>query len=134
MTALGNDFKVLIANLGLSPEEFADKIGVGKSAVYKVIRGETKKVSAAMARKIIAQFPQVSMDDLLNHKSSKVSENPLIINGVTITMDQIAAHSASDEEAFLSHKYFSNLIDLKVMKKLNELLRNPDKLDNFLNS
>ncbi len=54
----------LLDELQLSPEEFGDKIDVGKSSIYKLLRGDTKKLTSRMATKINNAFPNFSLDYL----------------------------------------------------------------------
>lgn len=63
---VGSRIESLITNLALTPEEFADNIGVGKSTIYKLIRGDTKKITVSMAKKINSAFPEYSVDFLLS--------------------------------------------------------------------
>ena len=53
-------FRSLLIELKLNPEDFGNKIGAGKSSVYKLLRGDTKKVTRSMAKRISFVFPQFS--------------------------------------------------------------------------
>lgn len=63
---VGHHMENILTNLGLTPEEFADTIGVGKSSVYKIIRGDTKKFTRNIAEKINDVFPQFSVQYILS--------------------------------------------------------------------
>ncbi|GAB4165645.1 MAG: hypothetical protein Tsb0033_27460 [Winogradskyella sp.] len=62
-------FQSLLIALKLTPEEFSEQIGVGKSSVYKLLRGETKSITLNMARKISNQF-DYSIEYLLSFNKS----------------------------------------------------------------
>ncbi|MDD7888042.1 hypothetical protein [Flavivirga sp. 57AJ16] len=70
---LSKKIERLINELQLSPEKFGDKIGAGKSSIYKLLRGDTKKLTSKMAAKINSAFPQYSLEYLngLNYDTSK---------------------------------------------------------------
>ena len=61
-------FRSLLTELKLTPEDFANKIGVGKSSSYKLLRGDTKKITLSMAKRISVVFPQYSPEYLVELK------------------------------------------------------------------
>ena len=61
---LAENLKNILTDLQLTPEDFGLKIGVGKSTIYKMLRGDTKKLTNNMAQKINSFFPQYSVDYL----------------------------------------------------------------------
>ncbi|MEM7485841.1 MAG: helix-turn-helix transcriptional regulator [Bacteroidota bacterium] len=68
---IGQSINAILVDLTLTPEEFADQIGVGKSTIYKIIRGDTKKITKNMAEKISNIFPQYSVHFLMSLNSQK---------------------------------------------------------------
>ncbi|TGV01320.1 hypothetical protein [Flavivirga rizhaonensis] len=61
---LSEKIEKLIHELQLSPEEFGNKINVGKSSIYKLLRGDIKKLTSKMAAKINSAFPEYSLEYL----------------------------------------------------------------------
>lgn len=75
---VGEKLDQLLTSLAITPEDFADEINVGKSAIYKLLRGDTKKITVLMAKKINQRYPQFSVEYLrsLNKSDdSGVGEN-----------------------------------------------------------
>ncbi|WP_346881344.1 hypothetical protein [uncultured Algibacter sp.] len=68
---VGIKLQKIIDELEITPEHFSLNIGVGKSSIYKVLRGDTKKITKTLAEKINAFYPQFSISKLLslNHKT-----------------------------------------------------------------
>jgi len=65
----------ILDELKMTPEDFGKAIGVGKSSVYKLLRGDTKKITKNFARKINAVFSKYSVEYLLslNYQSRSVN-------------------------------------------------------------
>jgi len=76
---VGHKLENLLIALAVTPEEFASNISVGKSSIYKILRGDTKKLTVSMAKKISEAYPQYSVDFLLEMnksvQNSDVGEN-----------------------------------------------------------
>lgn len=72
----GENFNNLIVKTGLTPEQFSQHIDVGKSTVYKIIRGDTKKISMSMANKINKAFPQFSVEYILTLNDTNENKAP----------------------------------------------------------
>ncbi|MEN1784653.1 MAG: helix-turn-helix transcriptional regulator [Bacteroidota bacterium] len=117
---IGDAFKAFIISQGLSPEEFADKLSVGKSSIYKIIGGQTKKISFEMAKKINKVF-QVPIEEVLqmNTKTSSAAEatNPAGVKGLS------PADKTTISSAFLLHE--EEVVEIPVVKLWlkNELLK-----------
>jgi len=69
---IGANLELLLNELELTPEEFGDAVGVGKSPIYKLLRGDVKKITKRMAQRINNAFPQYEVDYLLSFNFKKI--------------------------------------------------------------
>lgn len=67
MTAIDVIQKVITDN-NLNVSQLADSIGVHPTSFYEINSGKVKELSAQLAKKINAKFPQYSLDYLLTGK------------------------------------------------------------------
>lgn len=58
-------FKELLLKLGLSPSEFADRIGVQRSSISHIVSGRNKP-SIDFLEKILAEFPDIDLKWLIS--------------------------------------------------------------------
>mgnify|MGYP003112983674 CR=1 FL=1 len=70
---VGDKLNSILISLGLTPEEFAHEIGVGKSSVYKILRGDTKKFSRNIAERIAHNYDQYSVQFILSLNKNDTS-------------------------------------------------------------
>jgi len=63
---IGANLELLLNELELTPEEFGDAVGVGKSPIYKLLRGDVKKITKRMAQRINNAFPQYDINYLIS--------------------------------------------------------------------
>ena len=119
----------------ISAAVLAETAGIGKSAMYRIIRGETSKISTKTAIRIETKFPQYSFEWLTKEevpeKSEKVrSENStsdgeigLIKEGVKFNKEELALHFAINEDEFMKMKIFSNVIEKRVVERILEIVK-----------
>lgn len=72
----GTNLNAFLTYIETTPEEFSKRIGVGKSAIYKILRGDTKKITVAMARKMNIGYKDYSTEYFLtlNNKDITISD------------------------------------------------------------
>lgn len=120
---VGEHLNNILTSLAVTPEDFADSIGVGKSTIYKLLRGDTKKFTVSMAKKISEVYGEYSIEYLLslnNRGYDKKADESYFENGKV----------AKNEYEI---KYFKLLEEhQKLHKENNRLLKENFKLKNRL--
>lgn len=115
-------FRTFLTEIQLTPEEFSATIGVGKSAVYKILRGDTKKISERLAQKIHKNFPKYTVDYL---KSFNYNDNQLNVistaNG-TIEVGKIVDIILTNYDKFLANENFKTLLKNHAKKEILNFL------------
>lgn len=114
--------QVIINQLELTPEEFSIKIGVGKSSIYKILRGDTKKITRTLAEKINSAFPQYTIKELLSYNYStlsdtKTNEPGSVYNGslFKLVYETILYHDDLMKiEQYKNH--IDNIVNIKLSK------------------
>lgn len=110
-------FRYLINTLGLSPESFAISLGVGKSGIYKILRGETKKISSSLAKKIISKYPQYEYEEIMAFND--VSDEELIFKGDTkIEVQKIVDIITDNIDKFKKNEDFNNILKEHTLSTL----------------
>ncbi|XRE42373.1 hypothetical protein ACIVBQ_000577 [Tenacibaculum discolor] len=117
-----DNFRKLLDSLNLSPEEFANELNIGKSGVYKILRGETKKVSDGLAKKISERFSELSYEEIKN--LNKTEDVIVLKDDGEIEVQKIVDIVIDNYSKFESNKDFKELIldryHLKSLKKYLE--------------
>ncbi len=114
---VGKKFEEILNELKLTPESFGITIGVGKSSIYKLLRGDTKKITKSFAEKINSKFPEYSIPYLLslNFEGKQVSE---FNNEEKLTEEEIKTVS---RVLLLKEKQISNVPFFKKWLKEKQL-------------
>lgn len=133
------ELKKILIELKVTPEEFANNIGVGKSAIYKLLRGDTKKLTKNLAEKINAVYPNYQIDYLVSLNYPKkgnvvLQEQGIIKDGVCFSLDEVISFVVENEEELMKNKIFKNIIEIKVSKRIAEITSSRINLENYLNS
>ena len=116
----------LIISLGLTPEDFAEDIGVGKSGIYKILRGETKKISSTLARKIEAKYSQFTYEEIMSFNN--LSDDELIFKGDTkIEVQKIVDIITDNLSKFKGNADFQDILKQYHLETLNEYRRTLEK-------
>ena len=114
------NFKLFLDDLNLTPEEFGNKIGTGNSGIYKILRGDTKKISNKLCNKILEAFPQFTLSDIKALNSSqkviKLKEEGEI--RVQKVVDMIIQHY----DEFEQNKDFKRMLERHSIRKFTEYL------------
>ncbi|MEM7487082.1 MAG: helix-turn-helix domain-containing protein [Bacteroidota bacterium] len=127
-----NDLQDILNDIGISGTDFAQAIGVGKNAVYKLLRGDTKKITPDMAKKINNKYPQYAINFLLGlnriKKDTSNQNEDLASFVVNEPTPDYAAHDDLEIEKFvdalLSSKKGVRILVDKLSVKHNELMEN----------
>ena len=119
-------FQLIIKKEKLTPTEFGDKIAMGKSGVYKVLKGETKKLRRSSAENINKVFPRYSvealmlMDDLVDSSEKKLEyiqheDNVAIKAGTSgiVTISEIVDFLVRNKDQVEKDQKFNLYIELK---------------------
>ena len=112
---VGRELQKIINEVGLSPENFAEKIGVTKGGLYKVIGGDTKKITPALAKKISKAYPKYSVQDLLalNHKSEFVLDESILSDKDKLS--QLARFLLENHDELMKDAAFEGYIKARVI-------------------
>ncbi len=122
------DIKALRKELGLSQSDFAEKIGVKLRTVQNYESGQTSPTAETLTKMFALSGRDVPASEMFS------SDNSLVVPGATVSMEQIALHVSKNEEYFLEHPIIKKIVDERVSRKVAYLIKNPDKLEDYLNS
>tara|TARA_R110002012_G_scaffold152263_1_gene312206 strand:+ start:464 stop:850 length:387 start_codon:yes stop_codon:yes gene_type:complete len=125
-----DDIRNIRESLSLSQTEFAKKIGVKLRTVQNYEAGKTSPTAETITKMFALKGDDKESSDIFK---KNVGTN-LIVPGATVSLDQIVLFVSENEEEFLNHPFIKKMIDEKVSRRLLYLLKNPDKLDEYLNS
>ena len=116
---VGDNLASLLNELQLTPEEFGDKVGVGKSPIYKLLRGDTKKITRRMAERMNLVFPQYEIDYLLSLNYNQETKTD---NDITQYSEEYLEKINNDSKFELSPKLLE-LFEKAILLKEEELLK-----------
>jgi predicted transcriptional regulator len=121
---IGHKLKLLLNEIHHTPEEFANKIEVGKSAIYKILRGDTKKISDKMASKITMAFPQYDLEYIkkMNFDTSHDDFIKIEDQG-QIEVQKIVDIIIDNYDKFESNEDFKNILDRYALQEFKEYQR-----------
>lgn len=117
---ISENFKLFLDDLNLTPEEFGNKIGVGNSGIYKILRGDTKKVSNKLCDKILEAFPQFTLSEIkaLNSTQKIIK----IKNEGQIEVQKIVDIIIQHYDEFEQNKDFEKILERYSLNKFSEYL------------
>ncbi|MCF2875405.1 MULTISPECIES: helix-turn-helix domain-containing protein [unclassified Tenacibaculum] len=116
------DIKQLRKELGLNQTQLAEKLGVSMRTVQNW-EGEQRN---------IPDWVSNSIRNLgVNDNSSKLI---LEKEGVKINIEELVTFIVNNEEAFMNEKAFTNIIEIKVAKKIAEITASKNTLLDYLKS
>ncbi|MCF6347033.1 MAG: hypothetical protein L3J20_01875 [Flavobacteriaceae bacterium] len=118
----------LIDKYGVTAYEIEQNTDLTAVGVQKIINGETLKPQKRTLD---------SITNYINKKYLGIGNDSNIINyleidGIKISISVIENYVVNNEEVFMKKKGFKNMIELRVAKKLLELVNNPEKIKEFL--
>lgn len=115
---LKDKINTIIVEQKISGVQFAEKIGIQKSAVYNILKGKTKKLNPETAKKIISVFSEYDYGWLMQEESveadkSKANE----LNAV-----EIAETVINNFDVLMKNKLFNSFIENIKLTARNEAL------------
>jgi len=133
---VGTSLESLIKELKLTPEEFGEAVGVGKSPIYKLLRGDVKKITKRMAERINNAFPEYEIDYLLSFNFSENDKDPQVdtspMNQIVLNEDEKLPPTIINlfekavllkEEDLLESQIISTWLSNKLLVAENKLLK-----------
>lgn len=120
----------LIDKYGVTAYEIEQNTDLTAVGVQKIINGETLKPQ----KRTLDSITNYINKKYLNLRNDSNILNYLEIDGVKIPMSVIENYVINNEDIFMQKKGFKNMIELRVTKKLLELVNNPEKIKEFLKS
>lgn len=104
-----------------NPKKFSEDLGFDRpERIYKILRGKAS-ISRKLASIINEKYPQYSIEWLLTGLNDKVDGIFYEKDGVKFFINEIINFIAEEEEEFMKRKIFSNIIEVRVAKKLAEI-------------
>ncbi len=128
---IGIELKKIIDKLEITPEEFSLNIGVGKSSVYKVLRGDTKKITKTLAEKVNLFYPEYTINDLLSLNQSKSSSDTNKSEEKKLS-GQNSNQLSEEHKRIISNAFLLNrreVMDIPIVKDVIENERLKTKID-----
>ncbi|CAL2085320.1 helix-turn-helix transcriptional regulator [Tenacibaculum sp. 190524A02b] len=114
-------FRNLLDELGVTPEEFGVKIGVGKSGIYKILRGDTKKISDKLSKKISEVYPQYSYEHIKSFNYTTTAAIAIDNEG-TIEVQKIVDIVIANYDSFTKNADFKDLLDRHALNAMKDYL------------
>lgn len=131
---VSTEFEKLLKELKLSPEDFGLAIGVGKSSIYKILRGDTKKITKNLAQKINFKFPQYTIEYLVSlnflGEGVKARDEEEILTAEEIKI--VSRVFLLKEKQILDVPFFKKWLKEKELKAKLEVYKDVEKLKNNL--
>ena len=126
--------KILIEQK-ITKSQLADSIGVNRSAIYKMLRGETKSINPNTAIKIEEKYPSYKYAWLVFDDPNSINTdndiNTCYSNLSFNNNTDVALHLIANEREFMDIQIFENFIEKKVLQRLLDIVKK-DKLKEFL--
>ncbi len=133
-----NRVKIVMEYFEMNKNSFSKEVGLSSNVTIGRILNEKRKPSTTTLKKITNRFKTVSLEWLKTGKGEMIQENPnpseifLLKDGMSISILEISDFVINNEEEFLKIQGFKNMVELKVTKKLLELVNDPEKFKKFL--
>lgn len=124
----------LLQELKLTPEEFSTTVKVGKSSIYKLLRGDTKRITKNLAEKINSEFPQYSVEELLALNFEEIQEkvkDTIFIKSLNkeISTEELAILVAKNIDKLKKEKVFYNAFVIEALQLLKEAQKDDGTID-----
>lgn len=130
---VGKKLDEILNELKITPEEFGLHIGVGKSSIYKILRGDIKKITKNFAKKVNKKFPQYSVDYLLSLNYEVFCEDIEATEEEKLTEDEIKIVSKVvllKEKQILKVPFFNKWLKEKKLEAKLEVYKELEALKN----
>ncbi len=130
--------KFIIKDLGFeNGKKFSESLGFSRpERIYRILRGQTS-ISRNLASIINEKNPQYSIDWLLtgfDNIDNNSSNNEVYYekDGVKFYVSEIINFLVEQEEEFMKRKTYSNIIEIKVAKKVAQITASKKSLLDYL--
>ena len=131
--------KEVIEFFEMNKNSFSKEIGLSNNVTIGRIINEKRKPSEATLLKIVQRFPSIDLDWLKTGKGTMLVkgyyEPPKIYyrkDNVSISLAEITNFVVENEKEFLKQKAIKNMIELRVAKKLLEVVKDIEKFKAFV--
>ncbi|CAM1344632.1 hypothetical protein [Tenacibaculum amylolyticum] len=115
-----------------NPKQFSEALGFERpERIYKILRGNAS-ISRNLASIINSKYPQYTKEWLLTGTKEKLDDIYYEKDGVKFFINEIINFVAEEEEEFMKRKIFSNIIEVRVAKKLAEITATKESLLAYL--
>ena len=117
---------------GVNASEFITKTGLSRSLYYSIKDGDKKTLRPEQSKLIADAFPNVTLEwlsGLIQNdtlKNNNGSETIIKSNLSQAEINEIAYKVVTNEEAFMNVKAFSNIIEVRVAKRLQQIMSNKE--------
>ena len=118
---LKDKINTIIVEQKISGVQFAEKIGIQKSAVYNILKGKTKKLNPETAKKIITVFSEYSYSWLMQDEGVKVNALP---KRGSLDAVEVAETVINNFDELMKNKLFNSFIENIKLAARNEALTN----------
>ena len=121
---LSDKIDFIIKEQALSPLEFAEKVGIGESSAYKMLRGDIAKMQMKTAKKINKAFPKYTIDWLMFDNEMTINdsllndEKAVYDRKKTTDLDKIVDVILENEPLLMQHKVFKLWLETKIQAQI----------------
>ncbi len=118
---LKDKINTIIVEQKISGVQFAEKIGIQKSAVYNILKGKTKKLNPETAKKIITIFSEYSYSWLMQDEAVKAKAFPKNSSLDVVEVTEIVINNFDE---LMKNTLFNSFIENIKLTARNEALTN----------
>lgn len=102
---------------------------VSEPTIGRILSGATKKPSDRIVDEIYNSLTNESNTNNLFPKDTEVYFEK---DGLRVSVNELSTFIASNEDAFMKEKIFSNIIEIRVAKRIAEITTSKEKLIEYL--
>ncbi|MFL0065547.1 helix-turn-helix transcriptional regulator [Tenacibaculum maritimum] len=139
---IGGRLKYILDKKDIKKGVLAKEIGVHASTINNYIEGKVNNPSNLILDKIISRLNinkswlyngigEVFATNIYNDSNEK-EECSFEKNGVKINVGDLVSFIANNEEEFMKYKVFSNIIEVRVAKRIAEITISKEELFKYL--
>ncbi|CAA0193795.1 helix-turn-helix domain-containing protein [Tenacibaculum maritimum] len=139
---VGVRLKFILDKKDIKKGALAKKIGVHASTISNYIEGRVNNPNNLILDKIISQL-NINKSWLysgigeifasnIDSESNEKGECSFEKNGVEISVGDLVGFIANNEEEFMKYKVFSNIIEVRVAKRIAEITISKEELFKYL--
>ncbi|MFL0076991.1 helix-turn-helix domain-containing protein [Tenacibaculum maritimum] len=139
---IGVRLKYVLDKKDIKKGALAKEIGVHASTISNYIEGKVNNPSGLILDKVISQLNlnkswlYSGIGEIfatnIGSESNEKGECSFEKNGVEISVRDLVSFIANNEEEFMKHKVFSNIIEVRVAKRIAEITISKEELLKYL--